>query len=182
MFFDGWQGLARVALASVCAYVGLLVFLRISGKRTLGKLNAFDFVVTVALGSTLSNVAISKNVPLAEGLLAMGMLILLQYVVAWTQIRSDRFQTLVKSEPRLLLYRGKLQVEAMRAERVTEAEVKAAIRSSGGSDLSSTFAVILETDGSLSSIASADEGVSALSTVRNIRGNGSGELRVVSRE
>lgn len=169
MFFSDWQGLARVAASTVLAYIGLLVFLRISGKRTLSKLNAFDFVVTVALGSTLSSVALSKNVPLAEGLLCLAMLILLQYVVAWAQIHSDRFQRLVKSQPTLLVYRGKLQHDAMRAERVTEAEVKAAVRSSGGSDLSSTFAVVLETDGTLSCIASPGDGLSSLSTVRNFK-------------
>jgi len=182
MFFGDWQGLARVAASTVFAYMGVLIFLRISGKRTLSKLNAFDFVITVALGSTLSSVALSKNVPVAEGLLALALLILLQYLVAWAQVHSERFQRLVKSDPTLLLYRGKFQFEAMRAERVTEAEVKAAIRSSGGSDVSSTFAVILETDGTLSSIASPGEGLSALTTVRNMTRNSSGELGVASGE
>jgi uncharacterized membrane protein YcaP (DUF421 family) len=41
--------------------------LRVSGKRTLAKMNAFDLVVTVALGSTLATILLSADVSLAEG-------------------------------------------------------------------------------------------------------------------
>ena len=51
-FFDNWQSLAHTALSGVLAYTMLVLLLRTSGKRTLSKLNAFDLVVTVALGST----------------------------------------------------------------------------------------------------------------------------------
>ncbi len=63
-------------------HAGLIVMLRISGKRTLSKMNAFDFVVTVALGSTLATVFLSKDVVLAEGLLELALLIGLQWIVA----------------------------------------------------------------------------------------------------
>ena len=72
MLFDSWAGLGRVLLVGTLAYVALVLLLRISGKRTLSKLNAFDLVVTVALGSTLATVLLSKTVALAEGVLAIG--------------------------------------------------------------------------------------------------------------
>src|SRR5688572_2573928 len=99
MFFDNWGELGRVALVGVCAYVALVFMLRISGNRTLSKLNAFDFVVTVALGSTLATVLLSKEVALAEGVLALGLLIALQFLVTWTSVRLPWFNQLVKSEP-----------------------------------------------------------------------------------
>jgi uncharacterized membrane protein YcaP (DUF421 family) len=54
MWFDSWSDLGRVLGVGTAAYLSLVVVLRVSGKRTLAKLNAFDFVVTVALGSTLA--------------------------------------------------------------------------------------------------------------------------------
>ena len=47
--FDGWEGVARVLVVGTIAYVALVVLLRVTGKRTLSKMNAFDLVVTVAL-------------------------------------------------------------------------------------------------------------------------------------
>lgn len=77
-----WMGSARVSIVGVLAYMALVLVLRISGKRTLSKMDMFDLVVTVAPGSTLASLVPSKNDALAEGLLAFATLIGLQFVVA----------------------------------------------------------------------------------------------------
>ncbi len=156
MIFDTWFGLLRVVVVGTAAYAALVALLRASGKRTLAKLNAFDFVVTVALGSTLATVLLSKDVALAEGLLAFALLAGLQYAVAWLSVRSPRFNALVKSEPSLLLHRGRFLDDAMRRERVTREEVVSALRSSGLSRPEDAAAVVLETDGSLSVVKATD--------------------------
>lgn len=152
MFFEGWAGIVRVLAVGPLAYGGLVLLLRVSGKRTLAKLNAFDLIVTVALGSTLATVLLSKTVPLAEGITALLLLVTLQYVVAWLSIRSSWFSDLVKSEPTLLLRDGEFLDGALRDQRVTQTEVRAALRSSGVAEPAGAAAVILETDGSLSVI------------------------------
>ncbi len=162
MFFDGWDELLRVFVVGSLAYIGLVAFLRVSGKRTLAKMNAFDLVVTVALGSTLATILLSSDVSLSEGLLAFVLLCSLQYAVAWLSVRSRRFREIIKSEPALLLRNGEYLRGAMRAERVTEDEIRAAVRSSGYADPSQVAAVVLETDGSFSVIAEAPTSLEAL--------------------
>ena len=85
-FFDTWLALGRTAVVGVLAYLALVFLLRISGKRTLSKMNAFDLVVTVALGSTLATVLLSKNVALANGVLAFALLIGLQFAITWLSV------------------------------------------------------------------------------------------------
>lgn len=150
MFFDTWQELWRVPISGVLAYVGLVALLRFSGKRTLSKMNAFDLVVTIALGSILSTILLSKDVALFEGVLAFSTLILLQFIVAWLSVRFPSVRNWVKSEPTLLFHQGYMLESALRAQRVTAGEVRAAIRSQGISQMSEVEAVILETDGSFS--------------------------------
>jgi hypothetical protein len=128
MFFNTWFELGRVIVIGACAYAALVALLRVSGKRTLSKMNAFDLVVTVALGSTLATVLLSKDVALAEGVLAFGVLILLQFMVAWLSVRSAMVNRLIKSEPALLLHQGQLLRGVMAAERVNEEEIRAAAR------------------------------------------------------
>jgi uncharacterized membrane protein YcaP (DUF421 family) len=149
MLFDTWFGLVRIVVVGTAAYAALVLILRVSGKRTLAELNAFDLVVTVALGSTLATVLLSEDVTLAEGLLAFALLAGLQYAVAWLSVRSPRFSGLVKSEPSLLLHRGRFLDGSMRQQRVTRDEVVSALRSSGPARPEDA-AVVLETDGSLS--------------------------------
>jgi uncharacterized membrane protein YcaP (DUF421 family) len=150
VFFDSWNSLGRVALGAVVAYASLLLLLRLSGKRTLSKLNAFDLVVTVALGSTLAAVILDRSVALLDGVTALASLIVLQYVVALAASRSRRASRLFKSEPRVLFRRGAFARAAMRDERITEDEIVAAFRRSQVPDLDGVEEVVLESSGDLS--------------------------------
>ncbi len=152
MLFQGWPGIARTLLVGTLAYVTLVLFLRISGKRTLSKLNAFDLVVTVALGSTLSAILLQESIALAEGATALGLLILLQYLVTFASVRSNSVAKLIRSEPTLLVRSGSFCHDAMMRQRITEDEIMSAVRSNGSQGLDEIEAVVLESDGTLSII------------------------------
>lgn len=167
MFFDSWYDLARILVVGTVAYAGLVFVLRVSGKRTLSKMNAFDLVVTVALGSTLATVLLTRDVALGEGLLAFALLCFLQFIVTFIAVRSARFRALIKAEPALLYHRGSFVESLMRSERITADEIRAAARQKGIADMAQVEAVVLETDGSLSVLSGqvGDDG----STLRNMK-------------
>lgn len=156
IFFNGWYMLLRTTVVGVLAYAALVVFLRISGKRTLSKMNAFDLIVTVSLGSTLATIALSVDVALAQGVLALALLLGLQFVITWSSVRWRWVRRLVTGEPSLLLYRGQYIPAALRRTRVTEEEVRAAVRAQGLPAIEDVHAVVLETDGSFSVIRSTE--------------------------
>ena len=148
MFFGTWQALERILILGPLAYLGLVVVLRLSGKRTLSKMNIFDFVVTISLGSTLASALLSKDITLAAAVCSFGVLIGLQFLISWLSVRSEAVSRLVKAEPALLYHQGSFLRAAMRRERVVEAEIRAAVRSQGIAVMAEAEAVVLETDGS----------------------------------
>ena len=166
MLFDGWNDLGRILAVGIAGYAGLVLLLRVTGKRTLAKMNAFDLVVTVSFGSTLATLLLSRDVSLAEGLLAFALLCLLQYAVAFTSVRSPRFRELVKSEPTALVLDGRLLADRLRRERVSRDEVLAAVGAQGIASLSQVAAGVLETAGSFSVVRQADGGADTLANVR----------------
>ncbi len=168
IFFDSWQGVLRTLLIGMISYVMLVILLRISGKRTLSKLNAFDFIVTVALGSTLATVLLSKQVPLLEGALGMGLLIAMQYIVTWFSVRMAWLRQLVREEPSLLVEHGVMRDSTLREQRVTRGEVLAAVRAAGMGRIEDVAAVVLETDGSLSVISEPTTG--PITTICDVAG------------
>ena len=156
MFFNGWEGLIRILVIGPLAYTSLVILLRVSGKRTLSKMNAFDFIITVAFGSTLASVMMSKGVGLLEGVVAFAVLILCQYIITYLSVRSERFQHFIKASPTLLYHQDRFLSDVMRRQRVTEEEVRAGVRESGHQSMNAVTAVILETDGSFSVIGTSD--------------------------
>ncbi len=166
MFFDTWYDALRPLVVGAIAYVMVVAMLRVSGKRTLAKMNAYDLVVTVALGSTLATIALSADVSLVEGAVALGLLCGAQFLVAYLSVRSRAIRRAVRSEPKQLVHRGKLAEEAMKQSRVTEGEILQAIRSSGQGSVEGIAAVVMETDGSFSVITEEQMGTgSALADV-----------------
>lgn len=166
IFFDGWPTVVRTLVVAVLGFCALVALLRLSGKRTLAKMNAFDLVVTVALGSSLASLITSKTVALTQGVLAFAALIGLQYCVTWLAVRSRSVRRLVKNEPALLLLRGEMLEGAMRRERVTEEELRAAIRARGIAAVEDVEALVLETDGNFSVVSRTDERPTALRDVQ----------------
>jgi uncharacterized membrane protein YcaP (DUF421 family) len=101
-------------MIGVLAYVSLIAFLRLPGKRTLSKMNAFDLVVMVALGSTLVTVLLNKDVSLAQGALAFALLIGMQFVVTWSNVHARWVRRLATEEPALLLHQENFLPVALR--------------------------------------------------------------------
>ncbi len=168
LFFDSWQNVLRILVNTVLAYAAIVILLRASGKRTLSKMNAFDFIVTVALGSSLATVALSKSVPLLEGVLAFVIFVSLQYALTWLSVRFKSVKQVITSDPTLVLFKGKMLHDVMKRERITEEEIKVAARENGVTELSKIYAVVLETTGTMSVISSAGSGpLSSLSDVQN---------------
>ncbi|WP_053363137.1 YetF domain-containing protein [Bacillus sp. FJAT-27251] len=158
MFSFDWNSIGRILVVGSLAYLGLVLFLRISGKRTLSKLNAFDLVITVSIGSTLATILLDKKVSLSQGLTAFFVLIMLQYVITKSSVASDTVSKLIKSNPTVLFLDGEYIKKNMDKERVKKQEILQAVRSQGLASMQQVKAVILETDGSLSVIKDTDTG------------------------
>ena len=119
------------------------------------------------MGSTLATIALSADVALAQGVLALALLVILQFVITWSSVRWGWIRRTITGEPSLLLFRGHYLHAGLRRARVTEEEVRAAVRSRGLSAIEGVHAVVLETDGSFSVIANGDQdGTSSLAGIQ----------------
>ena len=166
ILFDNWDNIARTAILTILGYVTMVVLLRVSGKRTLSKLNAFDFVVTIALGSSLASVCISKNVTLAQGATCFGMLVLLQFCLSRASVSSRIFKNMITSQPALLFYKGDFLTRQMKRERITMEEILSAGRGKGFASLENVYMIVLETTGELTFVEpSSQHGKSTTSDV-----------------
>ena len=172
MIFDGWAPVIRTLVLGTLSYLSLVILLRISGKRTLSKMNAFDLVVTVAFGSTLASILTSSQVSLVQGGLALGLLVLLQFVNTYLAVRYSGYQALIKAQPTLIFFQGQFLTDVMRKQRVSKEEILAAMRQQGVAEPGEVDAVVIETEGSLSVLPKNASSLDALDRV-GVSTNGS---------
>lgn len=158
MWFDSWLAVLRIVLVGAASYVSLVLLLRFMGKRVLAKLNAFDLVVTVALGSMLASAVLSQDIRYVDAVTGMLLLIGAQWLVArvTTWLPSGRW--FVNAEPTLVVRHGEVLESALARVRLTRGEVLQAVRSSGHGGLDDIAAVVLEPDGTLSVVGHSSSG------------------------
>ncbi|HEX5476078.1 MAG TPA: YetF domain-containing protein [Vicinamibacterales bacterium] len=155
MFFHGWASIGRGVLLATCVYLVLLAALRVLGARALAKMSAYDLVVTIALGSLIASIPLTEQISLADGLAVIATYLLLQYALSWWDNKSKRVRRAVKEHPHVVLWEGRLLQEALDRVKVTEEEVRAAVRSAGHGSLGDIQAVVLENDGQWSVVPRA---------------------------
>lgn len=157
-FYGGWWPLVRILVVGTLAYVSLVILLRISGARALSQLNAFDFIITIALGASFGRLLTARTVALAEALTVFALLVGLQALIAWWRARSTRFTRIVSSPPVLLYLRGEFFDDRLEATRLRRGALEAALRQRGLGTFDAVEAIVLETDGTFSIIESDKSG------------------------
>lgn len=155
LFFKDWESLYNIVVCATVSYITLFLFIRISGKRTLAKLNAFDFVVAVTLGSTLSSMILLK-VTVSEGLTALIVIIALQYLLAYFAKKSKTMEKAINSTPTLLFYNGEFINSNMEKELITEEEIYAEIRQYRIERIADVRAVVMELNGEMTVVKKSD--------------------------
>lgn len=150
MFFSSWQGVLHIVVVGVLGYIALVLLLRISGNRTLSKMNSFDMIVTITFGSTFATAMLNKKTTLFDAITSFALLILLQFIVTSLSVRFRFFERIVKSDTVLLFKDGEFFRENMRKARVTEQEVRSGVRQEGIPEISEVHSVVLEENGKIS--------------------------------
>ena len=159
---NGWS----IVLRTVIVYVALVAGLRLAGKRELGQMTPFDLVVILLIANAVQNAMVGPDTSVTGGLIAAGILVLLNYGVAQGRERLPWLRRAVEGTPTLLIDDGKFVREHLRREGLDEDEVMMAIREHGVPDVKDVRMAVLETDGSIS-IVPAD--AKAMRTRRHVR-------------
>jgi uncharacterized membrane protein YcaP (DUF421 family) len=110
-------------------------------------MSGYDLLVTISLGSLVASIPLSRELSILDGIAAALIFLLLQELLRLVQARHRGARRLVRERPRLVVWNGELLQDRLHQFRVTEYEVRAAIRRQGIAAVSSVQAVVLENDG-----------------------------------
>lgn len=147
---------AQMALRAVVVFVVTVVMVRLGKKRFMGRGTAFDVILGIMLGSTMSR-AITGNAPLFPVLAAGGVLIALHWLFSAIAVRWHGFGPLVKGHPQVLIRDGAIDRRAMRQAHVGERDLWEDLRAKGVSRLEQVAEARLERSGELSVIKARRE-------------------------
>ena len=147
---DNWSDIIQPLLGAVLCYAAILGFVRLYGLRSFAKMTAHDFAITVAIGSTLATAATAQTMPIAVPIIAIFVLLGMQYALSIAMRRHDMMENVLQNNPLLMMENGEPLWENLAAAQITENNLRSRLRSHGVTHRDQVAAVILETTGDFS--------------------------------
>lgn len=136
-------------------FIGLLIAVKIIGKRQFQQISPFDFISAIVLGEFLGNAIYDNEITILHVLYAISIWTLLVYAVEKVVLKSRRFRRAVEGSPVLLIDRGKIDYQIMKKEKLDFVELLSLIRDRGTYSISEIEYAILEHNGLITLIKKA---------------------------
>lgn len=156
--WTGWTPIVHSLIIVVAGYAVLILLLRVTGARTMARMTPLDFVLAVTIGSAFGRTITASEVPLAQTLFVVTLLIGIQWLIAVGRARWAWVRRTVDNPPVLLWYDGVMITDSLRRHRLNEVDVHTAARQAGHGSLEQLRAVIMQQDGVLGVIDKATHG------------------------
>ena len=156
--FTTWGSVGDVVLTTVAIYAVLILYSRIAGLRTFSKMAAFDFVMTVAIGSVVAGTMLFDGPSLLRGVATLTTVFVLQIGTAALRKRAGWFAGAVDNDPIVLMTRDGMIEENLRKTHVTESDVWAKLREANVIQTAEVRAVVLEATGDISVLHGEPDG------------------------
>ncbi|HYI89211.1 MAG TPA: YetF domain-containing protein [Beijerinckiaceae bacterium] len=140
-------------LRGASVYLILLVILRLSGRRTLGEMTSFDFVLLLIIAETTQQALLGDDFSVTNALLLITTLVGIDIVISYLKTRFDMVDRIVDGLPMVIVEHGQPLRERLKKSRLDEHDILAAARRLQGLErMEQIKYAVLETDGGISII------------------------------
>lgn len=157
-FSTSFAASVTVVLTAVGIYLVLVLFTRLAGLRTFSKMSTVDFAVTVAVGSVLASTILTKDPPLAQSVVALAALFMMQYGASLLRMNSDAMIDVLDNRPVLVMAGPEILHENLKNVRMTENDLYAKLRQANVTRRDQIRAVVMETTGDVSVLHADPDG------------------------
>ena len=139
-----------IFVRTIIIYILVLFVMRFMGKREIGQMQPFELVIAIMIADLASTPMAEIGIPILYGIIPILSLLLMHVVISVINLKSIKMREIICGKPRILIYRGKIDEEAMVQENFTINELQERLRVNNVSNLGDVEFAILETSGQIS--------------------------------
>ena len=142
-----------IVLRATAMFVLLYALIRLLGKRELGQMTPFEFVLLVVMGDLIQQGVTHNDFSLTGGMLAIGTFAFWALLLSWLTYLFPRLKNALEGEPRVVVKHGQIIEANLRRDRLSRDEILSEMRLAGIAHLADVRWAILEPQGKISFIA-----------------------------
>jgi uncharacterized membrane protein YcaP (DUF421 family) len=133
-------------------YAFMLLVFRFSGKRTLGEVTTFDFVLLLIIAETIQEALIGRDLSMTNAMIVIVTLIAIDIILNVVKAHSERADRLLEGTPTVIVENGQPLHERLREELLDEDDILNAARQQGLESMAQIKRAVLERNGGISII------------------------------
>ncbi|MCL6449127.1 MAG: DUF421 domain-containing protein [Armatimonadetes bacterium] len=137
---------------TILIYFIVLIVVRLMGKREIGQLSPFDFVVAIIIAELAAIPMESTGIPLWKAILPMVTLAVLEVLLSYLALHSPFLRKILDGEPQVVIKNGQILKKELRKARYNLNDLLAQLREKGIVNVCDVEFGVLETSGKLSVI------------------------------
>ena len=142
---------------SIILYIFVLIIMRLMGKREIGQLQPFELAISIMIADLVTMPMTDVGTPISNGIIPILGLLLMHLIISIINIKSIKAREIICGKPRILIYRGKIDEEALKKERFTINELQERLRGNNIVNIGDVEYAILETSGQVTVIQKPDK-------------------------
>jgi len=137
---------------AIFLFGGVMVLLRVVGRREVATMEPIDFILLVVLGDAIQQGLTQDDYSVTGALIVIFTIGVLQVSLAFASFRSSRIRTVMEGEPLVLIENGNVLDRNLRRARIAREELAEEARLSQVRSLTDVAWAVLETSGKISII------------------------------
>lgn len=141
-----------IFVRAIFLYILVLIVMRFMGKREISQLQPFELVISIMIADLSTTPMSDTGIPILYGIIPILGLLMMHILIAIFNLKSIRFREIMCGKPRILMFRGKIDEEALIKENVTINELEERLRINNVFNLEDVEYAILETSGQITVI------------------------------
>ncbi len=139
-------------IRAIILYIVVLIVMRLMGKREIGQLQPFELAISIMIADLASVPMTELGIPITNGIIPILALLIMYTIISFLNMKNINIRRIISGQPSILIYRGKIDEEKLRKERITINELQERLRQNSIFSLSDVEYAILETSGQVTII------------------------------
>ncbi len=146
-----------IIFRTVLFYFLVVISYKIMGKREVGELGVFDFIISMLISQLIAICIENYKDPIWFVIVPTLILVLFQIVFSFLSLKSNKFRDILDGKESVIISNGKLNFSEMKKQKYNLNDLLLQLRDKGIRTIEEVDYAILETNGKLSVFQKQDD-------------------------
>ena len=146
-----------IFLRAIILYIALLIVMRLMGKRQIGEMQPFEFIITLLIAELACIPMTDVSIPLSYGLISVLAVFILHQIMSLLERTGQKTKFVISGKPSIVINPDGIDLNELKRNNMGVEDLIEAMRSSGYFNFDDLKYAIFESNGKLSALENANQ-------------------------